>query len=264
MPKMLRPYFLHNRKLLGNLCRAAWETAHELMAEAVSEESRLRPGMVAVVHTAGSFLTWHPHIHALVSRGGWSRDGTWVPVPYVDMRAAELLFRHKILAFLKDEGLISDERIKLLLSWRNSGISVDCSVRIQTGDTKALERVARYILRPPFSLKRLSWDKATDQVSYTAKIGSSPSSETRHFDPLDFLARVIMTLPPPAQLAVSTPNRSDTAPASLASVSSLHHLRSSALEQDHGLDTAKPTPLGRVVAPLPRWYHGPAGGKGKH
>ncbi len=30
--------------------------------------------------------------------------------------AAELLFRHKILAFLKDEELISDDRIELLLS----------------------------------------------------------------------------------------------------------------------------------------------------
>ena len=55
----------------------------------------------------------------------------------------------------------------------------------------------RYILRPPFSLERLSWDKATDQVSYTAKVGNSPKPQTEHFDPLDFLARVIMYVPEP-------------------------------------------------------------------
>ena len=52
IPKMLRPYFLYHRELLGGLNRAAWETAHELMAAATGDET-LRPGMVAVVQTAG-------------------------------------------------------------------------------------------------------------------------------------------------------------------------------------------------------------------
>jgi ribosomal protein S27E len=47
MPKMLRPYFLHHRELLGGLARAAWETVRELMVAATGEEG-LRPGMVAV------------------------------------------------------------------------------------------------------------------------------------------------------------------------------------------------------------------------
>jgi ribosomal protein S27E len=52
MPKMLRPYFLHHRKLLGGLARAAWETVRELMVAATGGEGP-RPGMVAVVQTAG-------------------------------------------------------------------------------------------------------------------------------------------------------------------------------------------------------------------
>jgi hypothetical protein len=35
-PKLLRPDLLHNRALLGKLSGAAWETVHELMAEAAS------------------------------------------------------------------------------------------------------------------------------------------------------------------------------------------------------------------------------------
>ena len=195
LPKMLRPYFLHHRELLGKLCRAAWETVQELMAQAC-EEAGARPGMVTVVHTAGDFLGWHPHIHALVSRGVWSPDGTWVPVPYVDMRAAELLFRHKILAFLKAEDLISEERIELLLSWRHSGFSVDSSVKVDAQDTKALERVARYIMRPPLSLERLHWDEGCDEVSYATKQGSS-QAPSESFDPCDFLARLLMHISEP-------------------------------------------------------------------
>jgi hypothetical protein len=64
MPKMLRPYFLHHRELLGCLARAAWETVRELMVAATGEDS-LRPGMVAVVQTAGDLANWHPHTQYL-------------------------------------------------------------------------------------------------------------------------------------------------------------------------------------------------------
>ena len=63
-------------------------------------------------------------MHALVSRGGWTRDWQWVPVPYVDEHAAELLFRHKVLRLLQDTGLLSEERTELLLSWRHTGLLV--------------------------------------------------------------------------------------------------------------------------------------------
>ena len=84
--KMLRPYFLHHRELLGGLARAAWETVRELMVAATGEES-LRPGMVVVVQTAGDLATWHPHVHALVSLGGWTRAWEWVPISRVDTNA---------------------------------------------------------------------------------------------------------------------------------------------------------------------------------
>jgi hypothetical protein len=191
VPKMLRPYFLHHRGLLGGLCRSAWETVSELMTAAAAEED-FTPAMVAVVHTAGDFLGWHPHIHALVPRGGWTRDGKWIAAPWLDAAAAEKLFRHKVLKLLQAEGLIADERIELLLSWRHSGFSVDASVRVEPEDSAAVTRVSRYILRPPLSLGRMSWQggegEDVDEVAYRAKDGS----RSERFDPMDFVARVLM------------------------------------------------------------------------
>ena len=45
VPKMLRPYFLNHRELLGKLSQAAWDTVAE-MIDAATEEP-VRPGMVA-------------------------------------------------------------------------------------------------------------------------------------------------------------------------------------------------------------------------
>jgi hypothetical protein len=200
MPKMLRPYFLHHRGLLGGLSRAAWETVRELMVAATGEES-LRPGMVAVVQTAGDLATWHPHVHALVSRGGWTRAWKWVPVAYVDEHAAELLYRHKVMRLLQDVGLLTEERTELLLSWRHTGFSVHNRVRVEPEEGPAVERLARYIMRPPISLERIDWS-GDGEVLYRPKAGHDgrarqPGDPAETFDPAEFLARVIMHIPEP-------------------------------------------------------------------
>jgi hypothetical protein len=200
IPKMLRPYFLHHRELLGQLARAAWETVCELTCAADAEQD-LRPGMVAVVQTAGDLGNWHPHVHALVSRGGWTRDWQWVPVAYVDEHSAELLFRHKVVRLLQGEGLLSEERTELMLSWRHTGFSVHNQVRVEPEDPAAVERLARYILRPPFSLERMRWS-GEGEVGYRRKGGhdggpAEPREVVETFDAMDFLARVIMHVPEP-------------------------------------------------------------------
>jgi hypothetical protein len=199
IPKMLRRYFLHHRELLGGLSRAAWETVLELMRAAVDDET-FRPGMVAVVQTAGDMANFHPHVHALIPRGGWSRDGVWIPVPFVDEHSAELLFRHRVMRLLQDEGLLSDERTELLLSWRHTGFSVHNRVYVEPEDQAAVERLARYIMRPPISLERMAWD-GVGEVCYRRKRGHESSGlgerEVEAFDPAEFLARAIMHIPEP-------------------------------------------------------------------
>jgi hypothetical protein len=196
---MLRPCFLHHRELLGGLARASWETVLELMCAAAGDQ-HMRPGVVAVVRTAGDRGNWHPHVHALVSRGGWTQAGEWTPVAFVDERSAELLFRHKVIRLLQGLGLLSQERTELLLSWRHTGFSVHNRVRVEPEDGAAVERLARYIMRRPISLERMAWD-GVGEVCYRRKRGHESTGMREHeveaFDPADFLAGVIMHIPEP-------------------------------------------------------------------
>jgi hypothetical protein len=196
IPKILRRYFLNHRGLLGKLARAGFETVQELMIEAVGGDKSFRTGMVAVVQTAGDLLEWNPHVHALAARGGWTRDGSWVPIPYIGTRAAELLFRSKVITFLKAEGLLSDERIEMLRSWNHSGFSAHNSATVQPEDHDQIERLARYLLHPPVSLDRMRIDEASGQVLYRRKRGRGLGM-TQAFDALDFFARMLMHLPKP-------------------------------------------------------------------
>jgi hypothetical protein len=199
IPKMLRVYVLYHRELLGGLARAAAETVKELLAAAAEEEEGFRSGIVSVVQTFGDRANFHPHVHALVTRGGWTASGEWVPVPYVDERAAEELFRHKVLALLRGRGLLSPERIELLLSWRRSGFSVHNRVLAHPGDGRDFEALVRYMMRSPVSLARLRFTRGAKEVVYARKGGhdAGEAAEDERIDAEEFVARVLVQIPDP-------------------------------------------------------------------
>jgi len=188
-----RRHRFRRRRRFGPLCRAVWETVTELVAEAAGEG--VRPGMVAAIHTAASDLRWHPHIHALASRGGWDRSGVWHAVAYVDEQAAELLFRQKVLSMLADEGLLGPERLELLDSWKSghTGFSAHNRVTVSADDSAGIERLARYLLRAPLALERLDLDGAV--ARYRHKRARRRDGEP--FDRHELLARLLMHIPAP-------------------------------------------------------------------
>jgi len=64
-----------------------------------------------------------------------------------------------------------------------------------------VERLARYIMRPPISLERMRWS-GDGEVFYQPKGGHDgrarqPGDPAETFDPAEFLARVIMHIPEP-------------------------------------------------------------------
>ena len=70
MPKMLRPYFLHHRALLGGLAQAAWETVLELMSAAAIPG---RSVSSAVAATISSSTVCHAARASLPSSSRWWR-----------------------------------------------------------------------------------------------------------------------------------------------------------------------------------------------
>ncbi|MEL6295062.1 MAG: IS91 family transposase [Pseudomonadota bacterium] len=94
----------NKRAAYGLLFKASAET----MATIAADPKRLgaRVGMTSVLHTWGSALTHHPHIHMIVPGGGLSPDGTrWVackPGFFLHVRVLSRLFRRLFL-----EGLMA-------------------------------------------------------------------------------------------------------------------------------------------------------------
>lgn len=85
----------NKRAVYGLLFKASAETVITIAAD--PKRMGARVGMTSVLHTWGSALTHHPHIHMIVPGGGLSRDGTkWVackPGFFLHVRVLSRLFR---------------------------------------------------------------------------------------------------------------------------------------------------------------------------
>jgi hypothetical protein len=186
IPKRLRIFFRYDRKLLGVLFDAAWQSILELFHAVLSGYV---PGAVLCVQSHGDALNFNPHIHAIVSDGAFSADGTFHPLGGIDPQKLQDLFMHKVLRTLKDKNLIPDFVVEQILSQRNSGFSAWWGDAIEPGDAPQRLFLSRYIDRGPVAESRISI--TDDIVTYL-----TPKDDITHeFSPLEFLAQLTPHIP---------------------------------------------------------------------
>jgi hypothetical protein len=120
VPRALHPFFLADRRTsYALLFEAALGTLHDVCRRRLGA----MPGTIAVLHTWTQTLTFHPHIHCIVTGGGlavsrnrWiaSRPGFLVPV-----RVLSKVFRGKLL-----------DRFDRALQTRTSGLGASLGGRL--------------------------------------------------------------------------------------------------------------------------------------
>ena len=117
----------------------------------------------------------------------------------MDEGVAEELFRHKVLRLLRHRGLLSQDRIELLLWWRRSGFSVHNRVFAHPGDGRDFEALVRYMMRSRVSLTRLRFTPGAKEVVYARKGGHDgpEPGEDERIAADEFVARVLAQIPDP-------------------------------------------------------------------
>jgi hypothetical protein len=105
LPAEIGPIAYQNKSVVYDLLfRTAAETLLTIAADPKHFGARI--GFTAVLHTWGSAMTHHPHVHIIVPGGGISHDGTrWLPCRpgfFLPVRVLSRLFRRLFLAGLVD------------------------------------------------------------------------------------------------------------------------------------------------------------------
>ena len=187
LPSTLGDFYLSNFKAASKLhFQALKETLEQFMAN----NWKLKGGFLAVLHTWGQTLNWHPHVHVLVPGGGFDPEsGRWVEVraSYLfAVKALSKVYRAIFLRLLEEleqsteirwpEALQSKEQ---RLSWRTAMSQESWNVysRATLGNTRAVVRyLARYTNRVAISNRRIrSFDASTGEVVIDYKDYRDPS-----------------------------------------------------------------------------------------
>ena len=208
IPKMLRPYFRRHRSLLKCLCALAHQSLTEYLRAAASSSlpsgerdgvrgrlDSFHPAVILTLHTFGEYLDFHPHLHALVADGLFTRDGVFHPLPELPLKPLEEHFRAHILKLLVTLKLLPPERVQVLHSWKHSGFNVHAGAAVPPEHKAELEKLAQYILRNPFSVAKITLESPTDTVIYRSKLNPKNNRNFEVFTPTDFLAAITQHIP---------------------------------------------------------------------
>jgi hypothetical protein len=100
LPAAIGAIAFHNKAAVYDLLfKAAAETLTTIAADPKHLGARI--GLISVLHTWGSALTYHPHVHVIVPGGGLSLDGSrWIACKrgfFLPVRVLSRLFRRLFL-----------------------------------------------------------------------------------------------------------------------------------------------------------------------
>ncbi len=193
LPAELRPLARsHQRLVYSILLREAAAAVQTLASDPQWVGGRL--AILAVLHTWSRTLTYHPHVHLLVSAGGLSPDGSaWVKPAHPRFLfpgyAVSPIFRTKVRHALRRAGLLQDTDSSVWTRPWTAQIQ-----HIGNGHHAALY-LSRYVYRVALSNHRI---EGFQQGRVTFRYTHAKTRQTRRMTlpVLDFMARFLQHVLP--------------------------------------------------------------------
>ena len=155
-------------RMYSLLMKSSWQTIKE-----IGIEQGYTPGMTSVLHTFGSDLKYHIHVHALVSYGGVDQNGEWVYPKFKNRienyrklnNAFRNIFLEKMIAENQGEKFEYHLDFNSTVNELKKQLWVVHSTR-PTMDTQVIENyLARYINRVAISSSRLKYNTQSHLVN---------------------------------------------------------------------------------------------------
>ena len=189
----LREFFLKDRSLLDCLFHSVNSVITRMFFK-MNKSKNFTPGFIMVLHTFGRDLKWNPHIHCLISEGGYSDDGFWCNVKHFDYTFLRNAFRTALLNEMESKIGSSFKKVKAkCYREHQQGFYVYakpnlCDPRI------VVKYIGRYLGRPVIATSRIDkYDGEMVTFHYNRHEDEQYIEET--IPAMEFIQRLIRHIP---------------------------------------------------------------------
>ena len=209
MPHSLNGLARRNPEVMyGMIQKVSWLMIKKLFSQELSEP--VTPGMISVLHTFGSDMKYHIHVHALLTFGGLNKNGDWI-YPKHKKRIARYRTINKIYkSIFIDHLRIAYEELKLKdhigFNERYKEIEKSNWVVHHTHPTMDIDVIsnylARYINRIAITKNRLQYLDDKQEVvirynDYNNQIDAQAApKEIKILHPMDAIAQILQHVLP--------------------------------------------------------------------
>jgi hypothetical protein len=157
-------------------------------------------GAVSFIQRFGNTLNVHPHFHFIVADGVFEKNEESFNfheafLTQDDIADAQDAIEKSILRLFNRRGWFDNDEVEKILSYENTGFSLDAKVRIQAFDRDGLERLIRYCARPAFASENLRWNGPW--LTYRLPKPCHTGRISIQIDPIEFLDKIAALIPPP-------------------------------------------------------------------
>ena len=189
----LRLFFLKDRSLLNCLFQAVRSVIFRMFYK-MNKSQNFVPGFICVLHTFGRPLEWNPHIHCLLSEGGYSDKGFSRPVKHFNYTYLRNAFQTALLNEMEQHIGPSFKKLKSHIYHKDkNGFYVYAKPDLCDPDA-VTKYIGRYLGRPVIALKRIdSYDG--ENVTFHYNRHEDNAYIRRTLPAIDFIRLLIQHIP---------------------------------------------------------------------
>lgn len=189
----LRDFLLQDRTMLDCLFHAVTSVVSRMFFK-LNKSLNFTPGFIMALHTFGRDLKWNPHIHCLISEGGFSDNGFWRNINHFNYTCLRNAFRTALLNEMEAKIGSSFKKVKAAC-YREHKEGFYVYARTNRCDPKtAVNYISRYLGRPVIATSRIdSYDGDLVTFHYNRHEDDKYVEET--LPVMKFIPRLIQHIP---------------------------------------------------------------------
>jgi hypothetical protein len=200
IPESMRELFKNPdyQKILFQASKVTMEHMIKYSNKRSKKKIKLKIGMIQVLQTYGADLKYNPHIHSIVTEGGFDRKKNWIHVDYIRYEGWRNKWQYELLTRLKKEmpncretNVFIDQHFKKY----PKGFVIYGKRRFEKREGWSMARyIGRYVKHPPIAESRII-DYDGKQVIFWYKDTKTKRKITVTMDQFEFIRLLLSHIP---------------------------------------------------------------------